>query len=252
MPTSIFLTELWKYPRSRFVIIVLALIAFESAWVFSALTVALSRPTEVDKSVLYALVPASQIHSLLAPIVLTVLASKLATLEHDARAFKTLFANGVDPHTLFFSKSLVLFICNTLISAAHCLTIYAAMTEQGINTDSLYLTLYFLVILIGGIATSSIQLYFALSYEKQQVTLFIGGFGAFIGSMTLFVPKLLALFLPWQYFGLLSPAKPTFVEGTMVDLSFTPNYALLVGFVLLVGLGLTPALAEAFKRNILK
>ena len=123
MRMSHLLVELRKYPRSRFFIVLFALMVFESLWVFAVLSVALSRSTEVDKSLLYALVPASQIHSLLAPIMLTVLASKSATLEHNARAFTIIFSNGTDPRALFLSKALVLFGCNALISAVHCLMI---------------------------------------------------------------------------------------------------------------------------------
>lgn len=245
------LTELRKYFRSRFGLFLLVLIAFEALWISAALFVALSRDTVAEKTLLYALVPGSQIHSLLAPIMMTILASRIATLEHDAHAYKLLFAHGIDPKNMFFAKMLVLFVCGTLISGIHCLTIAAILTAKNIVFSYGALALYFTGLLLAGIATSAIQLFLALSYDKQQVTLLIGGLGGLLGSTTNFMPRVIAMILPWQYFGLLLPAYPNYQDGSLISLTPAPHYGLLIVFVGAVGIVVSILLAFAFQKKAL-
>lgn len=244
--------EIRKYLRFKLAFVWLALTGFEALWVCIALTVSLSRETVVAKTILYPLVQASQIHALLFPISVAVLASRVSVLEHDASAYKLIFTTSISPVRLFAAKFIVLqalFCCSCVV---HVATIALIAGIAQISIDASYMLFYALGCVAAGFPMGAIQLYLGLRYAKQQVTLIIGGVGGLIGSLAQLMPRWMSLLLPWQYSALLSPAVAEVQGGTIVALRFPSGYIGDMILVIMVGLVLPYILAKFFEHNVMR
>jgi ABC-type transport system involved in multi-copper enzyme maturation permease subunit len=85
--------ELLKLRRSRIWMLVALIVGIELGWVVAILFVSLASDPEAARfGSGFGLAQASQVHAIFGPILATVVASRLAAIEHDGRMMPLLFA----------------------------------------------------------------------------------------------------------------------------------------------------------------
>ena len=247
------LTEIRKYVRSKIFLVLLLLVVFETLWVSAAVFISMGKETEIVKSIAYPILQSGQIHALLMPLFIAVLASKVAVLEHDAQAYKLLFATRLQPAYLYLGKLFILLIYVAIVTLCHVSTLFFIASVTGVVGEKwVLLSVYALGIFIAGVAVSALQLFLAMRFEKQQVALLFGGVGALLGVSAKFVPLGIAIVLPWQYFGLMTPVTAVFKDNKFQELNFPENFYLIMVSIAIVGIILTCTAAKLFERKILE
>ncbi len=246
-------TEIQKYFRSKIFLVLLLLVVFETLWVSAAIFISMGKETEITKTIAYPILQAGQIHALLMPFFIAVLASRIAVLEHDARAYKLVFTTRLQPVLLYIGKFFVLLTCVGVVTLCHVLALFLVASTNGVVGEKWNLLLvYALGIFVAGISVSALQLFFAMRYERQQVALLLGGVGALLGVSAKFVPLGIAIVLPWQYFGLMTPVTAVFKDNKFQELNFPENFYLTMVLIAAVGIILIPVAAKLFERKILE
>ncbi|BDA64360.1 ABC transporter permease [Actinomyces capricornis] len=243
--------EISKLRRSRLWLTLLLATGFELAWAAAVTTRALADPpdgTIAGTSV--AIFQATAVHGIVAPIISAVVASRLATTEHDSTMLSQLLADG-QPHTSLFLAKLTtaLAICSVpAIALVTATTLLTAASGAPINQS---MTATWLVsLLLANIAMTAIHLALALLVHRQAVTLTVGALGGLFGNLTNFIPAALTVFLPWQYPGVVSPVRILRDGGRITGLAPLDHLGVYIVIVIVIGLAAAAITQAVFSRQV--
>ncbi|MDO4909598.1 MAG: ABC transporter permease [Corynebacterium sp.] len=245
--------EIRKALRLRMLLTLVVLLGLESLWI-AALSI---RYWEMDHLQAYhsmglLMTNIPQVHSLLMPIFLTVFASRLASMEHDANTFKLFFSTRISPAQMFWAKMIPLSIINLILSAGPVCIIVLLAKALVVELDTKVLLLQFVGSVLAGFAVTAIQLFLALAFEKQQIALLVGGAGGILGAIAGVIPNWICWFIPWQYFTLLAPVLPAFSGGSFAGLNYQAHMEVRLLFVLVVGVVAAGVCSRLFEKIALK
>ncbi|MBA4495404.1 ABC transporter permease [Paenactinomyces guangxiensis] len=138
---------------------------------------------------------------------ITLLASMLASIEHDARSWKQSFAFPLSKSRLFISKFIWVNICLILsaILTVIGLTILGLLIqfEERVPWTLLLKEAFFPY--LASVSVISIQVWLSLNIKNQAVPILIGSLGAMISLFLAYAPQPVFHLLPWAYPPLASP-----------------------------------------------
>lgn len=243
--------EISKLKRSRLWLTLVLATGFELAWAMAVTTRALANPpsgTVAGTSV--AIFQATAVHGLIAPIISAVVASRLATTEHDSTMLHQLLADGQSRASLFLAKLITtLAVCSVpVIALVSTITLITA--ANGAPIDPGMTATWLVSLLLANIAMTAIHLTLALLVHRQALTLTVGALGGLLGTLTNFIPASLTALLPWQYPGVVSPVRMLREGGRIIGLVPLDHLGLYIVVVIVIGLA-TAAIAQAvFTRQV--
>ena len=106
--------ELSKLRRKRLWLTVVLVLGFELVWILAIQMVYLSREMTTPIETGFVISQASQVHAIFAPILATVVVSRLAAMEHDGDMMPVLFAANQSRGSLFRAKYAVAAMISTI------------------------------------------------------------------------------------------------------------------------------------------
>ena len=244
--------ELSKLRRRRLWLTVLLVLGFELAWIIAILLVSLSRETAVPLEMGRAISQASQVHAIFAPILVTVLVSRLSAMEHDGNMMPVLFAANQSHSSLFLAKFAVAAVISTVATMVVVTSVGVVAAGRSVPADPGLVGVWLLGLVLANLAVVAIQLVLALLFQRQAVTLTVGVVGGLIGSFSGFVPTAVAVFVPWQYPGLVTPVRIAQTGGTITGFPLVEHLGVLIALVAVVGVACTVAGQAVFIRQVSK
>lgn len=242
--------ELSKLRRKRLWLTVLLVLGFELLWIIAILTVSLSRETATPVTMGYAIGQASQVHAIFAPILATVVVSRLAAMEHDGGMMPVLFAANQSRGSLFLAKYVVAAALSTAVTVLVVIAVCLVAASRGVPSDAGLVLVWLLGLVPANLAIIAIQLVLALLFQRQAVTLTVGVVGGLVGSFAGFVPTGVAALVPWQYPGLVTPVRMEQVDGTITGFPLVDHLAAIIALVAVVGVVFMMLGRFVFSRRI--
>lgn len=244
--------ELSKLRRKRLWLTVLLVLGFELLWIVAILMVSLSREMTSPLEMGYAIGQASQVHAIFAPILATVVVSRLAAMEHDGDMMPVLFAANQSRGSLFLAKYVVAATISTIVTVIVVAAVGLVAAGRGIPADPDLVAVWLLGLVLANLAIVAIQLVLALLFHRQAVTLTVGIVGGLVGSFAGFVPTTAAAFVPWQYPGLVTPVRMEQIDGTIIGFPLVDHLGALILLVAVVGIACTVLGRAVFSRQVSK
>ena len=244
--------EISKLKRSRLWLTLVLATGLELVWATALTVISLAKaPSGVAATTGYAIGSATDVHNLVAPIISAVVASRLASTEHDSTMLSQLLADGQSRTSLFLAKlTTALAICSVPVITLVATTTLVA-TANGVPTDLGMTATWLGGLLVANIAMTAIHLVLALLVHRQALTLSVGALGGLLGTLTdVFVPSSVAAVLPWQYPALLSPVRLVFGEGTTTGVAPVDHLGAYIVIVIVIGLAATALAQAAFNRQV--
>ena len=244
--------EISKLKRSRLWLTLGLATGLELIWATALTVISLARISSgVAATTGYIIGNATGVHSLIAPIVSAVVASRLAATEHDSTMLSQLLADGQSRTSLFLAKlTTALAICSVPVIALVSITTLVA-TANGVPTDLGMTATWLGGLLVANIAMTAIHLVLAMLVQRQALTLTVGALGGLLGTLTdIFMPSSVAIVLPWQYPALLSPVRLVFGEGTTTGIAPLEHLGAYTVIVIIMGLAATALAQVVFSRQI--
>ncbi|RLY93859.1 hypothetical protein EAE32_01005 [Kocuria tytonicola] len=246
-------TELLKLKRKRLWLTVLLVLGFELSWICAMTAISLGREFRAPREMGYLIGQTSQVHAMFLPILITVLVSRLAAMEHDGAMMPVLFAANQTRNSLFAAKYVLAFGVATFASVSVVLTVSAIGAMHDFPADVPLMGSWLLGLVLAGVGVTAVQLVLALLFARQVVTLTVGMIGGLIGSFATFVPPAVGAFIPWQYPGLVTPIRLDVADGgVIVGFPLVDHLGLLVAVVTVIGIVLVGACQFAFVRRTTK
>lgn len=195
--------EFLKSKRRGLMPMVLALIGVEIVWMYLAFRDPSANEISIGWMELLYQVPS--LNSIIFPIAVAVLASRLADVEHKGDTWKLL--GTVQPAKLLFTAK---FLCGSwyifvidLMMTVSMLLCGALIGYDGTPDLQKYI-LFFVFQLVICLEILAFQLILSLLIRNQMIPLCIGCGGSFIGLLLMFVPvKAAQYLLPWGHASLL-------------------------------------------------
>ncbi|MFT3799047.1 ABC transporter permease [Microbacterium sp.] len=242
--------EFAKLKRKRIWLTLALIVGFELVWAVSGLMMTLMRDYEVPKDTAFVVSQASGVIALFAPIVATVIVSRLSAMEHDGRMMPTLFAANQSRSSLFFGKFFVAFVMVTLGTVVYVAVVTLVASARGVTPDLGLTGTWLLGLVVAGIAVIAIQLVLALLFERQAVTLTVGVLGGLVGSFAAQVPPQLSVLIPWQYAGLVNPMRSELRDGTIIGFVPVENLGAYLAIIVFVGVGCVAVTQTVFAKMV--
>jgi len=241
--------EFRKLRRKYLWLTVVLVLGFELLWALMALTMSLSHDGAVPHDSAFVIAQVSQIHGIFAPIVATVLASRIAAMEHDGGMLPVLFAANQSRSGLFRAKFFTVFALTTIATIVGFLTVLGYGAIQGVGADWSLIGLFFVGCILSNVSVTSIQLLLALLFTRQAVTLTVGIIGGLLGSFAGFMPAATSMFLPWQFVGLVTPVRMDVIDGRIAGFPIVPGIGVHLLVVAVVGVVSVLACQSIFSRR---
>ena len=174
--------ELSKLKRKRLWLTVLLVLGLEVLWIVAMTTISLGREIQAPREMGYIIGQTSQVHAIFAPILVTVVASRLAAIEHDGEMMPVLFAANQSRGSLFRTKYLVTLAVAVFASIVIVALVGAIGSLHGFPSDPSLLGTWLCGLVLASIPVTGIQLALALLFARQAVTLTVGIIGGLVGS----------------------------------------------------------------------
>jgi len=226
-------------------------LGFELVWILAIQMVYLSREMTTPIETGFVISQASQVHAIFAPILATVVVSRLAAMEHDGDMMPVLFAANQSRGSLFRAKYAVAAMISTIATVIVVAAVTLVAAGRGVPTDAGLVAVWLLGLVLANLAVVAIQLTLALLFQRQAVTLTVGVIGGLVGSFAGFVPAAVAAFIPWQYPGLVTPVRMEF-DGVITGFTLIDHLGVLIALVAVVGVACTAAGQSVFTRQVSK
>ncbi|MBP1042463.1 ABC transporter permease [Vagococcus sp. BWB3-3] len=175
------------------------------------------------------------INSMIFPLLIGVMCSRLIDIEHQGKMFRLLQTNNQSIETLFLAKSLVGMLIIVVLGIVQVLYLIGLSIANRLSFEWGPVLLFLLSYLVASIFLVMLHLAISLFIEKQSIGIILALGASFIGLVSGgMLPKVLQLFLPWQYYALLNPVSRTIVNNGYVYSNNSQYSFLMVVIVLLV------------------
>lgn len=242
--------EFRKLHRKHLWLTVSLILGFELLWMLMALTISLNQEERiVPHDSAFVIAQVSQIHGIFAPILATVLASRIAAMEHNSGMLPVLFAANQSRTGLFRAKFFAIFAATTVATIVGFLVVMGYGSTQGVSANWYLISIFFLGCIFASAAVVSIQLTLALLFTRQAVTLSVGIVGGLLGSFSGFMPAIVSIFLPWQYVGLVTPVRMNVINGHIAGFPVVAEIGLHLLIVATIGVISVPVCQTIFSRR---
>lgn len=144
-------------------------------------------------------------NSLLLPVAIAAIASRICEIEHKGSALKQL-KTMISPTKLFLAKLLSGWFYMVVISAAQILLMALIASHRHFTQLELKTPL---LIHFGGTMFLSMTIYLihqilSLQFANQLISFALGLSGSFVGLLSLFFPPVIQRFFLWSYYGVLA------------------------------------------------
>lgn len=228
--------ELFKLKSKKVWLCVLLFLVAEFIW---SLWAALSYSDTYDIWC-YLLLQIPSLNTLLMPILISILASRLSNNEYKGSTFK-LLNTLVNPKRLYSAK----FICSSLylllatLGQVLCMIVTSFIVGLTEPMPLDHIASFILTTLLVNLCLLAFYQTLSLLFANQVITLIAGLAGGFIGLFSLFFPPILQrLFLPSYYSILDTVLLITHMETKTFSMQYEQLDLISVGIMFLVGLSL--------------
>jgi lantibiotic transport system permease protein len=214
--------EFYKSRRRKIVLVALGLLAVQLVWILWGTRGMDAR--ELETGWLYFLFQMPLLNSIMLPVVVAVISSRLCDVEHKGHTFnvlKTILPAG----KLFDIKLIVSSLIVAIIIGLQVVMLLIAGIYFGFTGPIPFgkLVIYLFVSLLINMGILGFQQTLSLLFQNQMIALTVGLFGSFVGLFSLFFPEGVQKFYIWGYFGILMQVGMNWDPQTRImDLFYTP------------------------------
>ncbi|MBO3129045.1 ABC transporter permease subunit [Dermatophilus congolensis] len=171
----------------------------------------------------------TQLMSLLLPVMVAIIASRIVSIEHDDRMLQMLRSLGCSSWQSAVSKTMLTWgLVSGFLGIYWVLVcLIGSVFDAGPALVQLLSVLSCLV--IAAAALSAVHLGLGMAFENQWVTLGAGIIGGLFGSASLLMPPVVAALTPWTLIGGASPVRLTMIDGHAQYVHVSSVVPLLIG-----------------------
>nr|CUH82815.1 LmgE-immunity to the lacticin LMG; ABC transporter (membrane domain) [Lactococcus lactis subsp. lactis] len=226
---NIFLSlELLKMKRKKFLLPIILFFLVGTIW-FVAITLMGINAKEDNKNILSIINNAMTVDSLIMPLIIGTMCSMLFDIEHNGKTFRLLNISGQSIWQLFTAKRLMtLIIVFNLCIIQLALIVYMCVTNN-IPLGLINIFKFICSYLISSLVLIDIHLSISLFIKKQSIGVTVALAGSFLALITGgMLPKIIQLFIPWQYYLFLNPTSVNISNDTFV---FSQNNYYILSFI---------------------
>jgi len=174
------------------------------------------------------------VNSMILPLLIGVMCSRLIEIEHRGKTFRVLQTSNQNIQELFYAKSLVaisIIIVLGVIQAAYL--IFVSSTNHLVFDFNLIIK-FFISYFVASLFLVELHSALSLFIEKQSVGIFLAIVGSFIGLVSGgMLPNFVKLLLPWQYYALLNPVNRVIINKKYI---YQSNQYYLIFIVVVIAL----------------
>lgn len=167
------------------------------------------------------------------PLLVAVLASRQTDIEHSGRGWILAATAGYLPGMVCRAKLMVLGLVIAPAVVAQSALVLALGHLAGIRVplDVGPWIGYTLLLVLVDIALCALHIWLATIVENQLISVGVGMLGAFLAVFMLFLPPVVAKFVPWGYYAVIS-----FATQSQEQVAYTqPPFLSVAGFLVLTG-----------------
>ncbi|MGP1439892.1 MAG: ABC transporter permease [Treponema sp.] len=206
--------ELFKIKRTKTFLYSIIILIISLLWATGASMSYFSKSEQATISII--ITSFTDLNTLFFPIIVSIFATKICSIEHKHHTFKFLKANGIDKSCLFSSKNSLLFINLIIISLIETLFVVVISITHKAEIDKVLLIKFIIGNILAGYILNSLFLFIALKYQNRAVALSSGIVGGFIGIVISRAPIFIKGIIPFGLVNMLSPISVKFDEKLKV------------------------------------
>ncbi|MCU5746470.1 ABC transporter permease [Staphylococcus sp. SQ8-PEA] len=211
--------EFFKMRRRKF-ILPIVLITFVGILWSSAISIKELKLTDTKYGIYMLTSNILTVDSMIYPILIGILCSRLADIEHKGKTFQLLNTSKQSVFNLFSSKVIVSLIILFVIDIIQLINISIIASLNNINLNLAIVSKFILSFIIASFLLILIHMALSFFFEKQSISIVLALVGSFLGLVTGgMLPSYIKVFLPWQYYSLLNP-----VHKKMIHKGFEYSY----------------------------
>lgn len=204
--------EFFKMRRRKFILPIL-LITFVGILWFCAIAIKELNITDTKYGIYMLISNILTIDSMIYPILIGILCSRLADIEHQGKTFQLLNTSKQSVFNLFTSKVGVSLIILFVIDIIQLMTILLIANSHNISLKLEIISKFMLSFIIASFFLILIHIALSFFFEEQSVSIVSALVGSFLGLVTGgMLPSYIKIFLPWQYYSLLNPVHKKMVH----------------------------------------
>ncbi|MDG4944753.1 ABC transporter permease [Staphylococcus agnetis] len=204
--------EFFKMRRRKFILPIL-LITFVGILWFCAIAIKELNITDTKYGIYMLISNILTIDSMIYPILIGILCSRLADIEHQGKTFQLLNTSKQSVFNLFTSKVGVSLIILFVIDIIQLMTILLIANSHNISLKLEIISKFMLSFIIASFFLILIHIALSFFFEKHSVSIVSALVGSFLGLVTGgMLPSYIKIFLPWQYYSLLNPVHKKMVH----------------------------------------
>lgn len=173
----------------------------------------------------------TQLTSLLLPVLVAIIASRVASIEHEDGMVQLLRSLGRSPRQIATTKAFLVWGLVTGALAVFWGVLCAIGAAFGAAPGPGQLLPVLVAVVVAAAALSAVHLALGMAFENQWITLSVGIVGGLLGSASLLMSPVMAALTPWTLIGGASPVRLAMVEGHAQYGQVSPMLPLLVGVV---------------------
>ncbi|UEX89879.1 ABC transporter permease [Staphylococcus ratti] len=204
--------EFFKMRRRKFIMPIL-LITFVGILWFSGISIKELNITDKKYGIYMLTSNILTIDSMICPILIGILCSRLVDIEHKGRTFQLLNTSRQSVFNLFTSKINASLIIIFVISIIQLITILLIANLNDVSLEIGVISKFMLSFIITSLFLILIHMALSFFFEKQSISIVSALVGSFLGLVTGgMLPSYIKIFLPWQYYSLLNPVHKKMVH----------------------------------------
>lgn len=184
--------------------------------------------------------------SLVTPLLLAVIASRLVEIEHSGNGWTASSTSGVTPGRLCRAKfaALGLLVASTTVAWGALLIGFGEVAGIAAPAPTGRWIGYIATLVVINLVVLAFQILLSAHVENQLVALGVGVVGTFFAIFGSILPAWISHLVPWGYYALTTPADYVGMDLVYFDLPYLSVIALAV-----VGGGLFVAVTARFDRS---
>ena len=203
--------EFFKMRRRKFILPIL-LITFVGILWFCAIAIKELNITDTKYGIYMIISNILTIDSVIYPILIGILCSRLADIEHQGKTFQLLNTSKQSVFNLFTSKVGVSLIILFVIDIIQLMTILLIANSHNISLKLEIISKFMLSFIIASFFLILIHMalsFFLKTISQHCISISRKFLGLVTGGM---LPSYIKIFLPWQYYSLLNPVHKKMVH----------------------------------------
>ncbi|MBO3142462.1 ABC transporter permease [Dermatophilus congolensis] len=171
----------------------------------------------------------TQLMSLLLPVLVAIIASRIASIEHEDRMLQQLRSLGCSSWQSAVTKTMLTWVLVSGFLGIYWVLVCVIGSVFGAGPALAQLVSVLACLVLAGSALSAVHLGLGLAFENQWVTLGAGIVGGLLGSASALMPPVVAALTPWTLIGGASPVRLTMIDGHAQYSHVSPVAPLLIG-----------------------